>query len=103
LATVQIVREFEKKGYKNAADEAVKAIRAYHNIVQKKEKNTFNKDYNEAFACIDKAIKDMANQVFYNHENKSFDIAYAAFADFDYISAVLERKHFKVNKETESA
>ena len=95
LTTAQIVRDFEKKGYKNAADEALNAIRAYHNIVQKKEKNNFNKDYNEAFARIDKAIKDMANQVFYNLESKSFDMAYAAFSDFDYVNAILERKRQK--------
>ena len=98
LTTAQIMHDFEKKGYKNAADEAAKVIQAYHDIVQKKEKNNFSKDYNEAFARIDKAIKDMANQVFYNHENKSFDIAYAAFMDFDYINAILERKRLTQKK-----
>ena len=95
LTTAQIMRDLEKKGYKNAADEAAKVIKAYHDIVQKKSKNNFNKDYNEAFARIDKAIKDMANQVFYNHETKSFDMAYAAFVDFDYINAILQRKRLK--------
>ena len=98
LTTAQIIRDFEKKGYRNAADEAVNAIRAYHELVQKRAKNTYNKDYNEAFARIDKAIKDVANQVFYHHDNKSFDVAYAAFADFDYINAVLDRERSKKNE-----
>ena len=95
LTTAQIVHDFEKKGYQNAANEAVSAIGAYHALVQKKVKNTFSKDYNEAFARIDKAIKDMANQVFYLYENKSFDAAYAAFMDFDYINALLGRERNK--------
>ena len=98
LTTAQIMRDFEKKGYRNAADETAKVIKIYHDIVQKRQKNTFGKDYNEAFAHIDKAIKDMANQVFYNHEDKSFDMAYAAFSDFDYINAILECKRRKKNK-----
>lgn len=98
LTMAQIMRDFEKKGYRNAADETANAIRAYHALVQKKTKNNYSKDYNEAFARIDKAIKDIANQVFYHHDTKSFDVAYAAFADFDYINAILERERSK-NKE----
>ena len=56
LTTAQIMHDFEKKGYQNAANEAVNVIKAYHDIVQKKAKNNFSKDYNEAFAKIDKAI-----------------------------------------------
>ena len=95
LTTAQIVRDFEKKGYQNAADEAVNVIKAYHDLVQKKSKNTYDKDYNEAFAKIDKAIKDVANQVFYTFDNRSFDAAYAAFKDFDYINAILGRERLK--------
>lgn len=95
LTIAQIVHDFEQKGYQNAADEAAKVISAYHLLVQKKSKNTYNKDYNEAFARIDQAIKTMANQVFYTYDTKSFDAAYAAFKDFDYINAILGRQRLK--------
>ena len=51
--TAQIMHEFEKKGYANSADETAKVIAAYHDLVQKKAKNNFSKDYNEAFKKID--------------------------------------------------
>jgi len=95
LTIAQILYDFEKKGYQNAAEEAVKVVRAYHDVVQKRSKNTYGKDYNEAFAQIDKAIKSMANQVFYTYDNRSFDVAYAAFKDFDYINAILGRQRLK--------
>jgi len=95
LTMAQIMRDFEAKGYKNVANETVNAIRAYHALVKKQEKNTYNQDYNHAFALIDKAIKDVANQVFYLYEGKSFDAAYAAFADFDYVNAVLGHQRLK--------
>ena len=61
--TAQIMRDFELKGYANSADETAKVIAAYHNMVQKKSKNNYSKDYNEAFSKIDNAIKSMANKV----------------------------------------
>ena len=93
LTVAQIMLDFKKKGYRNPADETVKAVNAYQDVIEKKDKNHFSKDYNEAFAHIDSAIKKMANQVFYNLDDKSFDAAYAAFKDFDHISAVLGRRH----------
>ncbi len=95
LTIAQIVHDFEQKGYPNAADEAAKVVAAYHSLVQKRSKNTYNKDYNEAFARIDKAIKSMANQVFYTYDSQSFNAAYAAFKDFDYINAILGRQRLK--------
>ena len=89
MTMAKIMRDFEKKGYQNPAEEAVKVVAAYHDLVAKKEKNHYNKDYNEAFARIDNAIKKIANQVFYNLETKSFDAAYEAFQNFDYINVVL--------------
>ena len=91
----QIVCAFEKKGYQNPTDEAAKVISAYHDLVLKKTKNTYNQDYNEAFSKIDSAIKSMANKVFYVYDNKSFDIAYNAFREFDYIQAILAWKRLK--------
>ena len=85
----QIMHDFEKKGYQNPAEEAVKIVTAYHNLVAKKDKNHYGKDYNEAFARIDNAIKKIANQVFYNLDAKSFDAAYEAFQNFDYINVIL--------------
>ena len=93
--TVQIMREFERKGYANSADETAKAIAAYHELVQKKSKNNFNKDYNEAFKKIDDAIKGLANKVFYSYDKQSLDYAYKSFAKFDYINAIIGRQHIK--------
>ncbi|MBR1915403.1 MAG: hypothetical protein IJ830_03065 [Alphaproteobacteria bacterium] len=89
MTMAQIMHVLEKKGYQNPAEEAVKVVTAYHDLVAKNGKNHYNKDYNEAFALIDNAIKKIANQIFYNLEAKSFDAAYEAFRDFDYINVVL--------------
>ena len=70
-------------------------IAAYHDIVQKKAKNNYNKDYNEAFGKIDNAIKSMANKVFYIYDKKSFDHAYQSFQNFDYINAIIGRQRMK--------
>ena len=78
--TAQIMHEFEKKGYANSADETAKVIAAYHDLVQKKAKNNFSKDYNEAFN---------------GYENKSLDYAYKSFAKFDYINAIIGRQRIK--------
>ncbi len=95
MTMAQIMHDFEKKGYQNPAEETVKVVAAYHNLVAKKDKNRYNADYNEAFARIDSAIKKMANQVFYTLDQKSFDAAYGAFKNFDYINAVLGRRELK--------
>lgn len=93
--TAQIMHDFEEKGYANSADETAKVIAAYHDIVQKKTKNNYNKDYNEAFGKIDNAIKSMANKVFYIYDKKSFDHAYQSFQNFDYINAIIGRQRMK--------
>lgn len=93
--TAQIMREFEKKGYANSADETAKVISAYHDLVQKKGKNNYSKDYNEAFQKIDTAIKGLANKVFYIYEGQSLDYAYKSFTKFDYISAIIGRQRVK--------
>ena len=95
--TAQIMHDFEQKGYSNSADETAKVISAYHSIMQKKSRNTYNKDYNEAFAKIDNAIKSMANKVFYIYDKKSFDLAYKSFQEFDYINAIIGRQRMKKN------
>lgn len=91
----RIMREFEEKGYENSADETAKVISAYHSLVGKKSKNNFNGDYNEAFKQIDSSIETIAHQVFYQHDNKRFDLAYKTFESFDYISAIVTRQHTK--------
>ena len=93
--TAQIMHDFEQKGYANSADETAKVIAAYHDIVQKKTKNNYSKDYNEAFDKIDNAIKSMANKVFYIYDKKSFDHAYQSFQNFDYINAIIGRQRMK--------
>lgn len=93
--TAQIMHEFERKGYANSADETAKVIAAYHDLVQKKSKNNFSKDYNEAFKKIDDAIKGLANKVFYSYEKQSLDYAYKSFVKFDYVNAIIGRQRFK--------
>ena len=93
--TAQIMRDLEEKGYANSADETLKVINAYHDVVKKKTKNNFNADYNAAFEKIDKAIKMLANQVFYNYDKRSYDEAYRSFEAFDHLHAVLERQRTK--------
>ena len=89
------MRDFEEKGYANSADETVKVISAYHAIVQKKVKNNYSADYNAAFKRIDEAISTLANQVFYDCDDKSYDNAYKSFEEFDYINAIVARQHNK--------
>lgn len=96
--TAQIMRDFEQKGYANSADETAKVIAAYHALVQKKTKNNFNQDYNEAFNKIDNAIRNMANKVFYIYDSKSYDHAYHSFQNFDYINAIIGRQRMKKHK-----
>lgn len=93
--TAQILHDFEKKGYVNAADETLKVINAYHDLVQRRIKNNFNADYNEAFRKIDVAIDNMANRVFYAYDKKSHDIAYQSFQEFDFINAIVGRSKLK--------
>ena len=93
--TAKIMSDFEAKGYANSADETNRVISAYHEIVKKKSKNNYNKDYNNAFNQIDDAIKNLANKVFYNYSNKNVDHAYQAFEQFDHISAIVNRQRTK--------
>lgn len=93
--TAQIMHSFEEKGYANSADETAKVIAAYHDLVQKKTKNNYGKDYNEAFKKIDEAIKGLANKVFYSYDKKGLDYAYQYFAKFDYINAIIGRQRTK--------
>ena len=93
--TAQIMHDFEQKGYANSADETVKVISAYHDLVKKKAKNTYNEDYNQAFQRIDSAIKGLANKVFYDCDSKAQDYAYHSFEEFDHINAIIGRQHIK--------
>lgn len=93
--TAKIMRALEDKGYNNIADETLKVITAYHALVGKKSKNNYNKDYNEAFKQIDCAIESIANQVFFQYEEKKFDQAYKSFEAFDHIGAIVNRQHIK--------
>ena len=90
--TTQIMRDFEDKGYANSADETVRVISAYHDIVRKKKKNNYSSDYNAAFQKIDSAIDSLANRVFYDCETKRHDEAYRSFEEFDYVGAILNRQ-----------
>ena len=93
--TARIMRDFEEKGYSNSADETAKVISAYHDIVKKRAKNSYNQDYNSAFKRIDGAIQSLANQVFYDCDKKSLDYAYHSFEEFDHIGAIVTRQRAK--------
>ncbi len=97
--TARIMHGFEEKGYANSADETMKAISAYHAVVQKRIKNNFNADYNAAFKCIDEAINTLANQVFYDSDRKGLDLAYQSFENFDHIKAIVTRQRAKKSSE----
>lgn len=93
--TARIMHGFEQKGYTNSADETMKAISAYHAVVQKRIKNNFNADYNAAFKCIDEAISNLANQIFYDSDKKGLDLAYQSFENFDHVKAIVTRQRAK--------
>ena len=79
--TTQIMRDFEDKGYANSADETVRVISAYHDIVRKKKKNNYSSDYNAAFQKIDSAIDSLANRVFYDCETKVLSLDILCFGE----------------------
>lgn len=89
--TVQIMHLFAEKGNNDFANKTIEAISAYHAIVQKKKKNNFDKDYNDAFATIDDAIRSIANKVFYTYGSESFNKAYDSFCEYNYVQAVRGR------------
>jgi len=99
--TAQIMHDFETKGYANSADETIRAISAYHNIIKKKSKNNFNEDYNLAFQRIDTAIKTVAGKVFYDKDKQSLDLAYNSFENFDHVGAIVARRQTKKNLPSE--
>ena len=99
--TSQIMRDFEEKGYVNCADETLKVISAYHDIVKKKSKNNFNEDYNVAFQRIDSAIKTIASKVYYDKDKKGLDHAYNSFENFDHVGAIVARRQVKKDSNVE--
>ena len=95
--TAKIMHDFEQKGYANSADETLKVISAYHEIVKKKSRNHYNNDYNAAFQKIDEAIDSLANKVFYDYDKKRHDVAYRSFEEFDYVGAIVNRQLTKTS------
>lgn len=95
-ATAGIMRDLEDKGYQNSADETIKVISAYHNIVNKQDKvNSYSQDYNAAFKKIDEAIEAVACKVYYKEYEKKYDKAYVSFSEFDHVDAILARHAIK--------
>lgn len=92
--TSKIMSFLEEQGIENTADETLRIISAYRDIVTKKSKNKFNKEYNRAFKQIDEAIKSVAHKVFYDSEI-SYDKAYRSFENFDHLNAILGRQRNK--------
>jgi hypothetical protein len=89
--TSKIMSLLEEQGIENTADEALKVISAYRDIVTKRSKNKFNTAYNRAFKQIDKAIESVANKVFYDSDI-GYDKAYRSFESFDHLNAILGRQ-----------
>ena len=84
---------FQEKGNNDFANKTIEAISAYHDIVQHKKRNNFDRDYNAAFETIDSAIRNIANKVFYIYGTDSFNHDYDSFRDYNYVQAVRGRLH----------
>lgn len=84
---------FADKGNPDFANKTIEAISAYHDIVQKKKRNNFNQDYNDAFDTIDNAIRSVANKVFYIYGSESYNMAYDSFRDYNYVQTVRGQLH----------
>jgi len=93
--TVKIMHLFADKGNNDYANKTIEAIAAYHDIVQKRKRNNFNAEYNQAFETIDNAIRSVANKVFYIYGSDSFDRAYDSFCDYNYVQTVRGQLHKK--------
>ena len=91
--TIKIMHLFAEKGNSDFANKTIEAISAYHDIVQKKKRNNYDKEYNAAFETIDNAIRNIAHKVFYIYGTESFDKAYDSFCDYNYVQAVRGRLH----------
>ena len=91
--TVKLMKFFADKGNADFANKTIEAITAYHDVVQKRKKNNFDQDYNDAFAAIDGAIRNVANKVFYTYGSDSFDKAYDSFRDYNYVQTVRSQLH----------
>ena len=91
--TMKIMHLFQEKGNNDFANKTIEAISAYHDIVQHKKRNNFDRDYNAAFETIDSAIRNIANKVFYIYGTDSFNHAYDSFRDYNYVQAVCGRRH----------
>ena len=70
-----------------------------HDIVQKRKRNNYSDDYNQAFETIDSAIKGLANKVFYIYGSDSFDRAYDSFRNYNYVQTVRNQLHKNRNKQ----
>ncbi|MEE6207425.1 MAG: hypothetical protein VZR95_05160 [Alphaproteobacteria bacterium] len=93
--TVKLMKFFADKGDSDFANKTIEVIAAYHDIVQKRKKNNYNQDYNDAFETIDGAIRNVANKVFYTYGADSFDKAYDSFRDYNYVQTVRNQLHKK--------
>lgn len=93
--TVKIMHLFAQKGDSDYANKTIEVISAYHDIVNKRKKNNFDADYNEAFETIDSAIRNIANKVFYTYGSESFNKAYDSFHNYNYMQTVRNQLHKK--------
>ncbi|MCQ2735435.1 MAG: hypothetical protein MJ212_05765 [Alphaproteobacteria bacterium] len=93
--TVELMHYFAGKGDGDYANKTIEAITAYHDIVQKRKKNTNTADDNIAFETIDSAIHNVANKVFYTYGADSYDKAYDSFKNYNYVQTVRSQLHKK--------
>lgn len=96
--TIKIMHFFEQKGNHDFANKTIEVITAYHDVVNKRRKNNFDADYNEAFETIDSAIHNIANKVFYTYGSESFNKAYDSFYNYNYIQTVRNQLHKNSSK-----
>ncbi|MBP5352308.1 MAG: hypothetical protein J6Y91_00890 [Alphaproteobacteria bacterium] len=91
--TVQIMHFFEQKGNHDFANKTIEVISAYHDVVNKRRRNNFDADYNQAFETIDAAIRNIANKVFYTYGPESYNKAYDSFSNYNYMQTVRNQLH----------
>lgn len=93
---IRLMQFFATKGDHDYANKTVEAIAAYHDIMQRKKRNHFNQEFNNAFETIDNAIRDVANKVFYVYGNDSYNKAYDSFCNYNYLQTIRNQLHKKL-------
>ena len=96
--TIRIMQLFAQDGDADYANKTIEVISAYHEIKQRKKRNTLEQNYRIAYDTIENAIQNVANKVFYTYGNESFSQAYASFCNYDYMQTIRSQLRKPKNK-----